>query len=186
MSSVTHSARLAYEDYLLFPDDGKKHEIMNGEHYVTPSPRTKHQIASGNLSRLLGAFVHKAKLGRVFAAPFDVILSDADVVQPDLLFISAARASIITEKNVQGAPDLTIEILSETTRKTDTTLKRKLYERHGVLEYWIVDPENDSVETYRSTDTGFIHAGMLSREEGGVLSSPLFPGLAIPLTEIFE
>lgn len=108
-----------------------------------------------------------------------MVLSDLDVVEPDLLFVSSGRSSIITEKNVQGPPDLVVEILSETTRKTDEVIKRKLYEGHGVSEYWVVDPELETIKVYRMKDQGYLRAAELSL-------APLLPGLQISLTEIFE
>ncbi len=98
------------------------------------------------------------KSGEAFAAPCDVVLSDEDIVEPDLLFISAARAAIITEKNIQGPPDLVVEILSASTRKIDEVVKRKLYERYGVRGYWIVAPELEGIKIYRLTDQGYIRA----------------------------
>ena len=186
MSSQAHQVKFTYEDYLLFPDDGKRHELIEGEHFVTPAPTTKHQRTSSNLHGLLFAHLQQTKAGRVFSAPTDVVLSDLDVVQPDLLFVSATRASMITEKHIRGAPDLVVEILSETSRKTDEIIKRKLYERHGVREYWIVDPELETVKVYRMTDKGFARAAELSREAGDALATPLLAGLAIPLALIFE
>src|SRR5712692_8825459 len=181
----THSVKFTYEDYQLFPDDGKRHEIIEGDHYVTPSPRTRHQVVSGNLHLVLGSFVRKHSLGRVFSAPFDVVLSDQDIVQPDLLFVSSEHSDVITEKNIRGRPDLVIEILSETTRKTDEIIKRKLYERFGVREYWIVDPELEVVRVHRRTEKGFAPAAELAQERGDSLSTTLLPGLTIPLSEIF-
>ena len=101
-----HSNQLTYEDYLVLPDDGKRHEIIEGDHSVTPAPKTKHQKVSFNLTVAIGSFVKQRDLGMVLAAPCDVILSDENVVQPDLLFVSTARASIVTEDNIRGAPDL--------------------------------------------------------------------------------
>lgn len=185
-AAKTRSVKFTYEDYLLFPEDGRRHELMEGERFVTPSPNTKHQRVSVSLSAVLFSHLKRTGEGRVFTAPFDVILSDLDVVQPDILFVSASRASIITEKNVQGAPDLVVEIVSETTRKIDETTKRKLYERYGVSEYWIVDPELETVKVHRMTEQGCVRAAELSRESGDTLSTPLLPGLEIPLAEIFE
>src|SRR5207248_1360201 len=122
-------------------DDGKRREIIDGQLYVTPSPNTKHQTASINLSGMLWTYLKMHPIGRVFAAPFDTVFSDFDVVEPDLLYISRERLSVLTEKHVRGAPDLVVEILSPGTRRTDEKIKRKLYERFDVLEYWIVDPE---------------------------------------------
>ncbi|HEY3130560.1 MAG TPA: Uma2 family endonuclease [Acidobacteriota bacterium] len=178
--------KFTYQDYLLFPDDGKRHELIDGEHFVTPSPIIKHQRISITLSTALKVFLKYNGLGEVFAAPCDVVLSEVDVVEPDLLVVLASHASIITEKNIQGAPDLVIEILSEGTRKTDEVIKRKLYERFGVGEYWIVDPELETIKIYRLTDKRFARQAELSREAGDALSTPLLPGLQIPLSEIFR
>lgn len=186
MSHPAHKVKFTYEDYLLFRDDGKRHELIEGEHHMTPAPSTRHQKILSNLHRILGTFIHEKKLGSLLPAPTDVVLSDLDVVQPDLLFISSARTSLITEKNIQGAPDLVIEILSETTRKIDEIIKRKLYERHGVREYWIVDPELESVKIYRPTEQGYTRAAELSVEAKHTLNSPLIPGLQISLSEIFS
>jgi Uma2 family endonuclease len=186
MPTPNPQVKFTYDDYLLFPEDGKRHELIDGDHYVTPAPMTKHQRASGNLSGLLYAHLHRTKAGRYFTAPTDVVLSDLDVVQPDLLFVSAARVSIITEKNIQGPPDLVIEILSETTRRTDEAVKRKQYERFGVSEYWIVDPELETVKVYRLTGQGYQRTAELAKESGDTLSTPLLPNLQLPLAAIFE
>jgi Uma2 family endonuclease len=183
---VTVQVKFTYEDYLLFPDDGRRHELIDGEHYMTPAPSTAHQRLVVRFSIALGTFLDRRKVGQLFVAPTDVILSHLDVVQPDLVFVSSARASIITEKNIQGTPDIVIEILSETTRKTDEIIKRKLYQRYGVQEYWIVDPELETVKVYRMTPEGYSRAAELSREASDTLSTPLLPELSISLVDLFR
>jgi Uma2 family endonuclease len=185
MSSRSHRVKFTYEDYLLFPEDGKRHELIDGDHFMTPSPSTRHQRISRKLMTALDVFLRINNLGEVFDAPMDVVLSETDVVQPDILFISAGRASIITDKNIQGAPDLVVEILSDGTRKTDEVIKRKLYERHGIAEYWVVDPELETVKIYRTAEKGYTRAAELSRETNDALTTPLLPGFQIPLSEIF-
>ena len=185
MAQPLSSTKFTYEDYVLFPDDGKRHELIDGEHYVTPSPVTKHQRISRNLLGALYAYVQHKQCGHLFTAPMDVVLSNLDVVQPDLLFISNPRASIITEPNIQGAPDLVVEILSAGSRKTDEIIKRKLYERYRVSEYWIVDPELDAVKIYRLSDKGFARVAELSLETNDTLASPLFPDWQLPLSQLF-
>ena len=180
------TSQLTYEDYLLFPDDGKRHEIIDGDHYVTPAPKTKHQKISFNLTVAIGSFVKQRGLGLILAAPSDVILSDENVVQPDLLFVSAARASIVTEDNIHGAPDLVVEIISETTRKKDEVTKRKLYERFGVQEYWVVDPELETVKIFRRTQEGYGRAVELSKEANDSLTTEFLAGFDLPLAEIFD
>jgi Uma2 family endonuclease len=180
------SSQLTYEDYLLFPDDGTRHEIIDGDHCVTPAPKTKHQKVSFNLTVAVGSFVKQRGLGLVLAAPSDVILSDDNVVQPDLLFVSTARANIVTEDNIRGAPDLVVEIISETTRKKDEVTKRKLYERFGVQEYWVVDPELETVKIFRRTQQGYSRALELSKESNDILATELLAGFDLALTEIFD
>ena len=141
-SSPARDTRLTVDDFMLFPDDGKRHEIIDGVHYVTPSPVTRHQAISGRLHLSLGNFLaEQPQLGRVYYAPFDVIFTRWDVVEPDLLVIAGDQLDILTTKNVQGAPAIVVEILSPGTRKVDESIKRRLFERGGVREYWLIDPE---------------------------------------------
>lgn len=177
------SVKFTYKDYLLFPEDGKRHEIIDGEHFMTPAPSTRHQRISGRIFRILSDFVEENKLGEVFCAPYDIVLSDVDVVQPDIVFISSENKHIITESNIQGTPDLVIEIISETTRKTDKVIKHRLYEKFGVKEYWIIDPVVDTVEVYRPSEIGYKKTA--EYEKGEKLSSTLLKDLTIDLEEIF-
>jgi len=176
--------KLTYEDYVLIPEDGRRHEILDGEHYVTPAPFVRHQLISSNLHSLLGPFIRKQRLGKLLAAPTDVLFSPHDIAQPDLFFISSERQGILTEPNVQGAPDLVIEILSKRTRRRDERLKLERYDLCGVLEYWIVDPQRQGAKVYRRDDGRLRLAATLS--VGDALTTPLLPGLEIPLAEIFE
>lgn len=178
--------KFTYDDYLLFPDDGRRHELIDGEHYMTPSPSERHQRIAMNLSGTLWQYLTTRPIGRAYTAPFDVVLSKTDVVQPDLLFVSSARSSIITSQNVQGVPDIAVEIISDTTRKTDEVVKRKLYERFGVPEYWIVDPELETIKVYRIAGQGYQRVAELSREAGDTLTTPLLSDLNLPLSKIFE
>jgi Uma2 family endonuclease len=179
--------KLTYDDFVLFPDDGKRHELIDGEHYVTPSPNTRHQQISVNLLLLIGNWLETHPTGRVFHAPFDVVFSHVDVVEPDLLYLSNERAAaVITPLHVRGVPELVVEIGSPGTRKRDETTKRRLYERAGVAEYWVVDPDTDVVRVYRRERDGFERPAELSREAGDVLSTPLLSGLEMPLARIFR
>ncbi len=110
MTTLPASLKFTYEEYCAFPEDRKRHELIDGDHYVTPAPLTKHQRIVANLHRLVGHVIHEKELGLVLSAPIDVLLSNVDVVQPDFLFVSKARLSIITKANIQGAPDLVVEI----------------------------------------------------------------------------
>ena len=178
--------KLTYEDFVLFPDDGKRHELIDGEHYVTPSPSLRHQRLLGRLHLMIGGWLQTNPIGEAFLSPLDVVFSDFDVVEPDLLYISTARREILTKQNVQGAPDVVIEVGSPGTRKRDETIKRRLYERSDVSEYWIVDPDLDVVRIYRREGAGFDRPRELSREAGDALTSPLFPQLELSLDAIFR
>jgi Uma2 family endonuclease len=179
--------KLTYDDFLLFPDDGQRHELIDGEHYVTPSPNTKHQRVSGNLHLLIGSWLEIHQVGRVFYAPYDVVFSNFDVVEPDLLYLSNERmAEVVTPQHVRGAPEIVIEIGSPGTRKRDETIKKRLYERSGVSEYWVIDPELDVVRVYRRGEEEFGRAIELSSEADDSLTTPLLPGLEMPLRRIFR
>lgn len=180
------SAKFTYDDFLKFPNDGRRHEIIDGAHYVTPSPNTKHQTISKRLTVAIDIHLMRHAGGSVFAAPFDVVLSDLDIVEPDLIYISRERAGVLTEQHVRGAPDLVVEILSPGTRRTDEITKRKLYERYGVSEYWVVDPELESIKVYRRGDAHtFTRAAELSAESGDALTTPLLPNFSVSLSKIF-
>jgi Uma2 family endonuclease len=133
---TTPGVKLTYDDYLLFPDDGKRHELIDGEHYVTPSPY--------------------------------------------------GRLEVLTTKNVQGAPHLVVEIGSPSTRQRDETITRKLYERFGVEEYWVIDPEIETIAVYRPVGESYQHVLELAVERNDTLTTPLLPGLQAPLRRVFK
>jgi Uma2 family endonuclease len=179
--------KLTYDDFVLFPDDGLRHELIDGEHYVTPSPNAKHQDVLSNLHELIKPWLRSHPIGRVYFAPFDVVFSKFDVVEPDLLYMSNERAAaILTTANVQGVPELVVEIGSPSTRRRDETVKRDLYERTGVSEYWFLDPEHDVARVYRRNGEQFAAPMELAAETGDVLTTPLLPGLALSLGDIFQ
>ena len=179
--------KLTYDDFVLFPDDGKRHELIDGEHYVTPSPNIGHQRILGHLHVLIATWLESHTIGQVFLSPLDVVFTQFDVVEPDLVYCSNQRAAqILTPQNVQGVPELVVEIASPGTRRRDETVKRRLYERSGVSEYWMIDPEVDVVRVYRREGESFGRASELSRERGDVLITPLLAGLEMPLARIFR
>ncbi len=179
--------KLTHEDLLLFPeDDHLRHEILDGEHYVTASPFRRHQRVSGNLHLLLAPFVREHRLGEVYYAPVDVILSLHDVAVPDLIFVSNERLEILTDKNVQGAPDLVIEILSKSTSRRDKGVKLERYGLFGVQEYWLVDPDRRTLRVYRHDGERLTVVSDLAADSGDSLSTPLLPGLVIPMEKVFE
>jgi Uma2 family endonuclease len=179
--------KLTYDDFLSFPDDGRRHELIDGEHFVTPSPATVHQRLVGALYLALATCLGECRLGEVFLAPFDVVLSNHDIVEPDLLVILADQQDILTEKHVRGAPAIVVEVLSPGTRRRDETLKRQLYARTGVREYWMVDPDARTITACRQTALGQLEtAGELTAAGGDVLTSSLLPGFSAPLAMVFE
>jgi Uma2 family endonuclease len=176
------NVRFTYHDYQLLPDD-KRYEILDGDLVVVPSPNTEHQEILGSLYSALLIHVRQYQLGRVFCAPYDVVLSDENVVQPDIVFVSNERKGIIGTENIQGTPDLVVEILSPGTRSRDLEVKRKIYAKYGVREYWIVDPGEKAVEVLVLEKEGCRRAGIYAHS--GAIESPLLPHFHIPLTEIF-
>lgn len=179
--------RLTTEEFLRIPEDGKRHELVDGVHYVTPSPVPSHQVLVGRLYLSLGLFLEqRPHLGRIFLGPLDVVLSDRDVVEPDLLFIAADQTEILTMKNVQGPPALAIEVLSPSTRRWDERVKRRLFEERGIGEYWIVDPAAHRVRVFRRAADGSLpEVATLEAERGDRLEMPLLPGWSIVLADLF-
>lgn len=171
-----------YEEYLKLDDD-KRYEILEGELIMVPSPMTQHQRISRKLEKVLIDYVEQHSLGEVFYAPLDVVLAEDIVVQPDILYISTERKEIITEKNISGAPDLVVEILSPTSGYYDLIRKKKIYEKYGVKEYWIVDPDTRLVEIYENQEGKFVNIYSLNDE--GEVSSRVIPGFKINIKTIF-
>ena len=174
---------LTYEDYCALPNDGRRYEILEGELAVTPSPSRAHQRVSGNLFVILYTHVRERGLGEVFHAPFDVILEKTSVVVPGLLFVSRDRLGIVTDRGVEGAPELIVEILSSGTVQRDRVEKAQLYARHGVPHYWLVDPEARAIEAFELVEGQYRRTARLAGEATFVPS--LFPGLAIPLSTLW-
>ena len=182
MATTQRAVKRTYEDYCATADD-ERYELLNGDLMMVPAPNRKHQWVLGRLHIELGRFTQEHSLGEVYVAPFDVVLSDTDVVQPDLLFISRAREHTITDENVRGAPDLVIEILSPSTTERDVGYKHDLYSRHGVLEYWIVDPIAETIAVHRQREGRLELAGTFGR--GDTLATALLQGLELKLDDIF-
>ncbi len=193
--------KLTYLDFLGFPNDGLRHEIIDGVHVVSPSPATKHQRASIALSSALYQYFRAHPIGEVFPAPFDVLLSEYDIVEPDIVVVLDGQRHIVTDKNVQGTPAIVVEIVSPSTRRRDQGLKRRAYERTGVREYWLVDPDHASVTVWsRKCDATFqaatskeaastatlCRAAELTRADNDQLTSPLLPRFSVALAEIFK
>ncbi len=182
MASSAPTFKFTYQDYRNAPED-KRYELLDGDLVVTPAPGEAHQRASRNLTMHLAQWAELAGTGHVYAAPFDVVLSDTDVVQPDLLFVSNEREHIITKENVQGAPDLVVEILSLSTAERDQTFKRSLYAKHGVKEYWLVDTDAKTVTVLLKDPQGFTEVCVCGA--GQTQDSLTLKGFTINPDEIF-
>ena len=180
---ISTAIKHTYADYLETSDD-ERYELLHGELVMAPAPREIHQYALINLIIEIGAFVKKHNLGDVYSAPTDVVLSDLNVVQPDLLFISNERAHIITPENIQGAPDLVVEILSPSTAERDRSVKSDLYAEHGVHEYWIVAPDARTITVFLLDEGAFEEVDTYS--EGETLTSPMLAGFTFTLEGKFR
>ena len=178
----SRATTLTYEDYLKTPDD-ERWELLRGELFMVPGANFAHQKISGRLFSFLDRFVEERSLGDVVYAPFDVVLSPTNVLQPDLLFVPNSQRSIITEANIQGAPALAIEIISPSSGAIDRETKRSIYAEHGVGEYWIVDPGARTISVLSLDGKEFREVGRYSPAD--TLSSPTLPGLALDMSSIF-
>jgi Uma2 family endonuclease len=170
--------RYVYEDLLTMPDDGKRYELLDGDLLVSPSPNRRHQAVVRNLVRLLGRLQDEG-LGEVYPAPFDVVFDRHTVVEPDVIFVRAERLGIVTDRNVSGPPDLVVEVLSDSTREADLGRKLRAYGRHGVGEYWVVDPDADTIRVFRREGEAFVEVGTVER--GGEIA---FLGATLKVDEI--
>lgn len=148
---VDGRTKLTYEEYKDFPDDGLRHEIIDGEHYVSPSPTNPHQSASRHIQFPLFQGIELEGRGLVIDAPMDLELGETDVVQPDLIVVLSERRDIVLRNRLRGVPDLVVEILSPSTSERDQGLKRALYEQYRIPEYWVVDAEDRRVDRYTLT-----------------------------------
>lgn len=185
--------RYTYADYCRLPDE-ERWQLIRGQLVREPAPTPPHQLVCMELVCALanaadpGSAVLPLRggsgTGVVLASPIDVVLSDEDVLQPDVIFISQERQDIITGECIRGAPDLVAEILSPSTEGRDRGIKRELYAAHGVQEYWIVDPHRRVIEVYRPTGAGFSLHGTFG--SGETLTTPLLPRLALNPARLFR
>jgi Uma2 family endonuclease len=178
------SAKITYEELCQFPDDGKRYELIRGEVHAAPAPSTKHQLTLLHLSSSLDRYLRGDRIGVVFFAPLDVVFAADTAVQPDLIFISNARADIILDKYIDGAPDLVVEILSPSTTAYDRATKLALYAEMGVPWFWLLDPQAKTVEILKLEGKKYVVDSILARDQ--VLTSSLFPGGQLPLDELFD
>lgn len=182
---TTASARkLTYQDFLKFPDDGQRHELINGKHYVSPSPSLPHQRIAGRIYLELANYLETRALGEAFIAPLDVKLSSHDVVGPDVLVVLTEQSGMLTEHFVEGPPTIVVEVLSPGTSRRDRGIKRALYDRTGVKEYWLVDPVQRTVEQCTRGRDGLSRIRRFSTTE--TLVTPLLPAFSLALSRLFR
>ncbi|MBI4207466.1 MAG: Uma2 family endonuclease [Betaproteobacteria bacterium] len=182
---ATPSARRwSYSEFARLPDDGNRYEVIGGELYVTPAPGTRHQLLVTRLGHILSGFVEEHRLGWVIVSPVDVLFAEGDYVEPDLVFVRRERKGIISDRGIEAAPDLVVEVLSESTSKTDRGVKRERYTHFGVPQYWIVDPEERTVEIYQLTQDPV--RSSVARETMTAHLIPGGPALTIDLAELFK
>ena len=174
--------KFTYEDYCNAPED-KRYELHDGDLVVVPSPKEQHQTATLDLAADIRNFARTTGIGRTFVAPFDIVFSNHDVVQPDVIFVSNDRLDIITPDNIQGAPDLVIEVLSPSTAHRDRTFKRALYARHGVREFWLVDTDTRTIEVLLLGAEGYATIAIYGA--GQTLTSPTLTGFTLSIDDLF-
>lgn len=174
-----------YDDYARLPDNGFRYEVIDGALVMSPAPLVRHQSTFRQLFKVLVRHVERHRLGEVWSAPIDVVLGDrATPVQPDIVFVAQSRLHIVGRERIEGAPDLVVEILSRSTAARDRGLKFDLYAASGVREYWLVDPDERSLEVYVLRGQAYAPLGTYRR--GDVARSELLPGLKLKVKELFE
>ena len=176
--------RWTYEDYCAIPDDGYRYEVIGGQLYVAPAPNRPHQRAALQLATILNVFVQEHDLGEVDVAPFDVMLSSNNVLQPDIIYVRKERMDIFTNAGAPGSPDLVIEILSPSTAARDRSKKRDAYAAHGIPNSWILSAPAQSLEAYELRDGIYVLVQRLTDDE--TFSPALFPGLSFSVGPLWR
>lgn len=176
--------RLTYAEFCAVPDDGRRYELLDGVLSRRPICGRDHQATLGNLMSALHRFCRRTKVGTIHLGPLDVLLSEHDIIEPDIIFVFSDRASIITDRNIQGVPDLLVEVLSPSSIERDTRDKRNIYARCGVKNYWLVDPVARTVTELELIDLAYVVAHVTTGAD--VFRPRLFPGLEVQPTDLWE
>jgi Uma2 family endonuclease len=180
---VPEPVQLTYEDLRQMPEDGRRYELMEGDIEVTPAPLIGHQRISSNLQMILTGHVEEGGLGVLLAAPVDVILDRGTVVEPDLVYVARDHLAILTERAIEGPPDLVVEILSPSTEERDRGVKRRIYARHGIPHYWLVDPVASTLSELVLEQRAYALRGTY---RAGSARTLCFPSLEISLERVFR
>ena len=180
---ATAITRLTYRDLQQIPQDRNRYELIEGELFVAPAPNIEHQRKAFRLSRILAEHAEARSLGEVFIAPCDVLLDDSTVLEPDIVFVSKARQSIVTDTCIEGAPDLVVEVLSDSSRTIDRFVKRDRYAEFGVPEYWLLDPFEPRIEVLQLEGRKYRLVGSFGPADT-LEASPTFPELRIHVSSL--
>jgi Uma2 family endonuclease len=174
----------SYEDYAALPSDGRRWEVIDGELEVNPAPAPRHQTVSRRLQFELMRLLEEPGIAQVFNAPVDLILSDSNILQPDLVVLASKRDHLVTERGIEGPPDIVVEILSPSTRVLDQRVKKRTYARFSVPEYWIVDPVGGHIELFRLASDDYVLEQRFDR--ASVLTTPSFGEVQVELARVFR
>ncbi|MBI4778148.1 Uma2 family endonuclease [Candidatus Desantisbacteria bacterium] len=181
--AVRNEVKFTYDDYLIWDiGSDKRYELIGGEFFMSPAPNMWHQRVSKKIVKI-AYFLEESELGEVFYAPCDVVLSNEDVVQPDIIFVSKENRHIITQDNIKGSPDLLIEIISKNSAQRDRIIKRKLYEKHAVPEYWLVNIDKKEIEVLTLAGGTYETYGIFQSQD--TLSSVVLKGFYFKVEEVF-
>ena len=183
-SSSAIAYKMTVAEFYSLPEGPPYFQLLDGDLYMSPSPRRYHQKLILRLAVILQTYLDRHPLGEIYVAPSDVVFTQDTILNPDIYFVSRERAGILTEQGAEGAPDLVVEVLSPSTAKLDVGRKREVYAECGVREMWVVSPKTRGVEIYRFAENAGEPVAIL--EEGDTLASPLFPELAIPISDLFR
>jgi Uma2 family endonuclease len=185
MAVIIETKRYTYQDYLnLDVDDNFLYELIDGELVQKNAPSPQHQRACGKLYIMFSNFINAKQLGEIFFAPIDVFLDDYNVPQPDLVFVSQAKKNIITQDGIMGVPDLVVEIISPTSHSHDRGKKMKLYKKYQISEYWLIDPNSQTVEVYfyENNDYDLISSAV----KQGLIQSKLLIDFQLEVASLFS
>jgi len=181
--NATGAKPFTADDYRRMEEDEHRYEVLEGELCMAPAPNRFHQAISRNLCRMIYTHLHTHPIGKAYNAPFDVYFDDLNVAQPDVVFVKNSTKAKLVDEGIHGAPDLLVEVLSPSTSTRDLGVKRALYAKSGVEEYWIISPELRQMQVYRLQDNPERPTNILL--ETDTHESPLLGNLQIPVAELF-